>query len=78
MNPRPPRSLTNRGHKQASSPQEILSGLHAVVVDDEAKSALRDFLKNPPPKAAAEAERKRWNEQLRDIAARPPAIGFVF
>lgn len=53
-----------------SSPQEILASLPSIVVEDAAKSALRDFLKTPPSKEASETEKKRWNEQLQELATR--------
>ena len=53
-----------------SSPMEILAALPSIVVDDAAKSALLDFLKSPPSKEASETEKKRWSEQLQQLASR--------
>ena len=63
-------SIPGKQTGSGSSPRESLAALPSIVVDDAAKTALRDSLNNPPPTEASETEKKRWNEQLQQLATR--------
>ena len=51
-----------------SSPQDILANLPVIVVDDDAKSALRELIRKPPPKDASKAEKERWSDQTQELS----------
>lgn len=60
-----------------SSPENMLTEFPGMVVDDEDKTRMQAFLRNPLPKDAKKSEKERWLKKLQELSVTLKYVGKI-
>jgi len=70
-------SLLGRQTNIDSSPEDILYEFPGLVIDDENKTRMQDFLREPRPKQSEKKEREQWEKKLQELSLKLKYVGKI-